>query len=431
MSNKKFNVDIASIRDLIDRFKIAIPDFQRGYVWKKSKRKLLLNSLLNGFPIGAITLYKKNKDERYIIDGLQRLNTLKLYYKKPSEIISFEDYYKKVFDKINDWIKKYGAGVEQEKFKHCLKIWYCGLDELYMFERFSYFHDMIMKNSGISEEYLKIEYLEDLFNILDSYIDIEYDMIPLIIYEGERDDLPELFKNINSGSMALSPYEIFQSIWSKYKLDDTILSKEKCSYESALEYLDSTYVIDSKKENNYFDIFKSLISVNYDICCIDGVNCLFRNFVKDKSDKNRSRKFNNDSVAFEIYSTLICNTSNKVDKAVNILFETKPNVTEISKFIKKINKVILEKIIEAVRVIKNKNIKLVKSKYHGLYVLYSLVLSEYNIDYRKLKIEKRNKVLTDVYNRAFKFENTWFKDENRQIGFFKEKIKSIQDAVIS
>ena len=78
MESKVFALDQTTIKKLLTIFKLIIPDFQRNFVWKKSKKEQLLSSLFRGFPIGAITLYK-DKNGYYIIDGLQRINTLKQY----------------------------------------------------------------------------------------------------------------------------------------------------------------------------------------------------------------------------------------------------------------------------------------------------------------------------------------------------------------
>jgi len=70
---------------------IVIPEFQRDYVWKKSKAPKLIDSLYRGFPISSLLLWEsaeearaRRKDPRpvrassmgWIIDGQQRVITL-------------------------------------------------------------------------------------------------------------------------------------------------------------------------------------------------------------------------------------------------------------------------------------------------------------------------------------------------------------------
>jgi hypothetical protein len=93
----KFETTTRPLRDLVREFHkgaILLPQFQRDYVWKPQKIRNLLDSLLNGFPIGGFYLWrpanvtrdpkKKALGEQlvaaefvgYLIDGQQRLTSL-------------------------------------------------------------------------------------------------------------------------------------------------------------------------------------------------------------------------------------------------------------------------------------------------------------------------------------------------------------------
>lgn len=83
-----------SIADLIDNYRagrIAVPEFQRGYVWKPNKAPLLLDSIYRNYPISSVLLWeseekvgvhpRSNKASysypiRWLIDGQQRVRTL-------------------------------------------------------------------------------------------------------------------------------------------------------------------------------------------------------------------------------------------------------------------------------------------------------------------------------------------------------------------
>jgi hypothetical protein len=54
--------------------------FQRGFVWRRSQMDRFIESLLLGYPIPGIMLVEQT-DKRYLVlDGQQRLRTLKAYY---------------------------------------------------------------------------------------------------------------------------------------------------------------------------------------------------------------------------------------------------------------------------------------------------------------------------------------------------------------
>ena len=60
---------------------IFIPSFQRGYVWSKPQADRFIESLLLGLPVPGIFLWKDPASQRLaIIDGSQRLRTLKFFY---------------------------------------------------------------------------------------------------------------------------------------------------------------------------------------------------------------------------------------------------------------------------------------------------------------------------------------------------------------
>src|SRR3990172_11463075 len=71
--------------------RVVIPEFQREYVWKKSKAPLLIDSLYRGFPISSLLLWQSDEKTRsrrrdprparaslmsWLIDGQQRVITL-------------------------------------------------------------------------------------------------------------------------------------------------------------------------------------------------------------------------------------------------------------------------------------------------------------------------------------------------------------------
>jgi Protein of unknown function DUF262 len=82
------------VRQLIDDYRsgrMVIPEFQRDYVWKKSKAPKLIDSLYRGFPISSLLLWQSAEQTRsrrqdprptrasvmsWLIDGQQRVITL-------------------------------------------------------------------------------------------------------------------------------------------------------------------------------------------------------------------------------------------------------------------------------------------------------------------------------------------------------------------
>ncbi|WP_456381370.1 DUF262 domain-containing protein [Hydrogenimonas sp.] len=70
-----------TVKGLVDKLEnkqLILPEFQRKFVWNIVKQSRLIESILLGFPIPQLFLYKKpNSSNMLIIDGYQRLQTIK------------------------------------------------------------------------------------------------------------------------------------------------------------------------------------------------------------------------------------------------------------------------------------------------------------------------------------------------------------------
>ena len=94
MSEPRLEHQNVKVKQLIDDYRsgrMVIPEFQREYVWKKSKAPLLIDSLYRGFPISSLLLWQSDEETRarrrdprparaalmsWLIDGQQRVITL-------------------------------------------------------------------------------------------------------------------------------------------------------------------------------------------------------------------------------------------------------------------------------------------------------------------------------------------------------------------
>jgi len=73
-----------SFRELISRYddnELVKPELQRNYVWDKSEASRFIDSILLGLPVPSIFLAKTGDEKLLIIDGYQRLMTVRDYVK--------------------------------------------------------------------------------------------------------------------------------------------------------------------------------------------------------------------------------------------------------------------------------------------------------------------------------------------------------------
>lgn len=64
----------------IEREDIIIPFYQRKFVWKIEQASRLIESFLMGLPVPQVFLYVNNEDQLEVIDGQQRLLSVKYFF---------------------------------------------------------------------------------------------------------------------------------------------------------------------------------------------------------------------------------------------------------------------------------------------------------------------------------------------------------------
>ena len=97
-SQSRLEIRAIKVRDVIKQFnrmEIAVPEFQRGYVWKPARAPCLMDSLYHGLPISSLLMWVSDAQVRsrsvqprpflgrtvsWLIDGQQRVTTLARIY---------------------------------------------------------------------------------------------------------------------------------------------------------------------------------------------------------------------------------------------------------------------------------------------------------------------------------------------------------------
>lgn len=78
VENKPFS--LKQILELIDTGDIELtPDFQRNFIWDKTRQSKLIESILLGLPLPSIYLSQYDDGRLTVVDGLQRLSTIKSF----------------------------------------------------------------------------------------------------------------------------------------------------------------------------------------------------------------------------------------------------------------------------------------------------------------------------------------------------------------
>lgn len=242
---QNYIMDKLTLSDLKENGKVVIPNFQRGVVWTKQHRKDFIETVKTGDPFGVVLVYQGAPGEPYyLIDGLQRLSTLKAYMDNPLEFIDENDKFtdqdmlSEIFKKKYEimglqlpsetklskekkmFLKKTISLMKKPKtIPSAKELWpevssYLGLimDNISAFFAFSDFYDSFNDN-------LK---LPDI-------------IIHAIVYQGAWERLPYVFETLNTSSVSLSKYEVFASQWPFSKIivnDEEMVGKVWSKYEN-------------------------------------------------------------------------------------------------------------------------------------------------------------------------------------------------------
>lgn len=291
---------------------IVVPMFQRGASWGEDQEKAFIDSVIKGFPVGTMLFYKRieeNKEIYILVDGLQRGNTIKKYMTNPYKLYLEGGIPDEVCEKILGHI-----GVSPEK-EYLSKIYECITNYIKTTDlsKNPQYYELAKDISDLFNG--GVEPISDIIKTVETFFEekkvllneIARTDIPVVVYEGDEDNLPEIFNRINSQGTALDKYEIYAAAWpvkKKFQIKnkdiieyvikkyETLLS---CGYR--IDGYDKITLRESNKVNAFeylFGLSKYLVNT-YDILAFD---------TKQEDDEVNS-------IAFELVNACL-KESNKV-----------------------------------------------------------------------------------------------------------------------
>lgn len=246
--NWNVNELVNAITDNSNKNKILIPKFQRTLVWNSKQKKEFIDSIKNGYPVGALLLYKSKTEGEIVfytlIDGLQRSTTLKQYSEAPTHSLFFDQ--SNIDNGITDSIKKViDTDIENTVISESLVKWITslkGFEETKGFSSFelaSFLNENLELNKQLTEIKLLTQQFVPFLDKIKSDSNISSFSIPILIYSGPEENLPTIFERLNSKGTQLSKYQIYAAAWQHYslfKIDNTeIIDKIKKKYELLIE----------------------------------------------------------------------------------------------------------------------------------------------------------------------------------------------------
>lgn len=200
---------------------IEIPKFQRGVRWGDSKIETLVDSLFSSYPIGSLLAFNAGamgfKVRYQLVDGLQRSNALASFSKKPLAYCAPEHLFEQEFlgllsdamaldqkdnladvrKHLGDWMKKVETPESQGYLAHELREF------------------LVLRAPGrkVQIEAIGKQIEKSVYDAKGKIQLVLNATVPVLIYEGSEENIPEIFERINSQGMPLSKYDILASSW--------------------------------------------------------------------------------------------------------------------------------------------------------------------------------------------------------------------------
>ncbi len=104
VENKPFS--IRQLMDLIDQKDLDLaPNFQRNFIWDRTRQSLLIESILLGLPLPSIYLSQYPDGLLTVVDGLQRIHTIKNFMDNKLRLCNLEyldNFNGKTFEELKD-----------------------------------------------------------------------------------------------------------------------------------------------------------------------------------------------------------------------------------------------------------------------------------------------------------------------------------------
>lgn len=323
---------------------IELPSFQRSVVWTEDKQKNFIHTVISGEPFGSLLLYKEF-GKYLLVDGLQRFSTLRDFIMHPNKYINLNEDCK---DALNDVMESIQTSTKVITNFNILKNEILStIKTFFSLEKDAgQISNLIIKNLPIVIESndtnllmnIQITINQMILGLKDKY-NVSEIRVPVIIYEGEFDKLPDIFERINSNGTKLNKYDIYAAKWSNiiFKVEDASLLR----------------LVDKKYEDMIKETGVDILNYDYgQICRNQKINLFEYCFALGKMLKKEyphilgtkiGENSDVDSIGFVLLSVILTNSGQKIVSLPKYFTNAKPSEMITFK----------NKILECVKIVNN------------------------------------------------------------------------------
>lgn len=386
---KKCNYMPATIQlcDILDDSKFIIPQFQRSVVWKSKRKRDFITNLKNGEPFGVI-LIRMNQGKYELIDGLQRITTIRDYKAHPFDYLSEEDISEDLTQRIlKEHLEEMGVAIDERYVEVRTDelrtyIFQCLKEGMEIWELI----DQVREKFGFRSRTISA-LLNQLYTEFKEDTAIDNLTVMAIDYRGPSENIPTVFYNLNTGGVQLTKYETYAALWSTplLKVTDAALLQNVKNKYLQLQH-DSDLDVDFDED----DLHGKGITL-FEYCYALGgiIRSKEKHFDLLFGENSKST----DPVGFEVLALVLGLNVNKAEKIYDLLKEAPPA------FLTDVKNVIEESLCEIVGILKavlvglNKSSLTSDSNYLIYHILISYIRQYYTVDLQTFGIRRKSEAL--------------------------------------
>ncbi|ATQ35469.1 hypothetical protein MENTO_v1c03240 [Mesoplasma entomophilum] len=260
-------IPVRNLLENLENGKLELPIFQRNKVWTNKMKERFKESLSKNYPFGSILIHQKAYDERQLlIDGYQRLSTIKEFCEQPFNSLKWEEFNIND-DQLLDILKNEKI---MKKFKNQI-IYKFQIERnatTYQIIK-NVLNDIILKQKN-SDQFNILQLADKIEPLISFKIDeikrksenLKDTTIPVIIVTtfDQHEVIADIFTKLNTSGQKLSKYEIAAADWqdiqikiNDYKNDSfskQIVDKIKEKYKYYEENKNKTGIQMNKKASD-------------------------------------------------------------------------------------------------------------------------------------------------------------------------------------
>lgn len=380
-----------AMQDKLTDKRIVVPMFQRGQRWRKEQETTFIDSLKKGYPVGTMLFYEtyENSKKTYIlVDGLQRGNCIKKYIMDPMQFIDEDSIPNELCEKISSLLEiEIEIDTSVSRIKSILTSF---IKQQSILDNVQFYTpaNIILKEFQIDFSQ-SFELISKIISLITNYYSdfselykqIASAVIPVVVYRGGADSLPEVFERINSKGTPLDQYEIYAASWPitrNCKIDNSnIIEAVIRKYDSLTDndFLLQDYNKEMMRTEKIVNVFEYVFGLGKYL-----VNKFpILSFGKSNADDTVN------SLSFELLNACF-NDSNKI----MILYKNLECI-DINKFEKALYEVI-EFVSSSIATVTNfkGNSRGEKKPFHSKYQIMSMIAFCFKKMYQNLNFDKKS-----------------------------------------